>query len=89
MAHKLAPEIKDRIAELNASRPYDGRRVMLHENRGGWKWVGLGGVCTRLAADGCQLVMIVETDPEGYWPVGAELLVDIDDETTPRFDEYH
>lgn len=77
-----------RVAELCASRPYDGRRVTLQEDRGGWKYIGLSGVCTRLSSDERQMVLMVEQDPEDYWPVGIELLVDLDHETVPLFVDY-
>ena len=84
----LRPEIIAEIAELRTSRPYDGRRVTLHESRGGWKWIGISGVCTRLAADGRHMVLLVEHDPEGHWPVGMEILAELDHESVPVFGEY-
>lgn len=83
--HALSQEIITRIDELRASRPYDGRRVTLHENRGGWRFEGLTGTCTRFAVDGNTMVLCVEYDPEDYWPVGMELLVELDNETSARF----
>lgn len=84
----LSAAIQRQIRELRATRPYDGRRVTLHESRGGWKWVGLSGICTYLAADHHYMVLIVENDPEGYWPVGMEILAELDDETVPVFGEF-
>lgn len=84
----LSAEIQRQIAELRASRPYDGRRVTLHENRGAWKWLGLSGICAHLAADNHYMVLVVENDPEGYWPVGMEILAELDDETSAVFAEY-
>jgi hypothetical protein len=75
------------IAKLRASRPYDGRHVTLCESRGGWKYQGLSGICTRLAADRRHMVLVVEHDPEGYWPIGMEILAEIDHETVPMFHE--
>lgn len=69
----LSPDIQRQIAELRASRHYDGRRVTLHESRGGWKWTGLRGICTHLAADHHYMVLVIEHDPEGYWPIGMEI----------------
>ena len=82
---KLSPDIQRQIAELCTSRPYDGRRVMLHESRGGWKYTGLTGICAYLAADNHYMVLVVEHDPEGYWPVGMEILAELDDESVPVF----
>lgn len=85
---KLSPNIERQIAELRVSCPYDGRRVTLRETRGGWTWMGISGVCTRLAADGGHMVLLVESDPDGYWPVGMEILAQLDAETVPVFAEY-
>ena len=85
---KLSATIVRQIAGLHASRPYDGRRVTLRENRGGWRWTGLSGICVRLAADKSYMVLLVENDPEGYWPVGMEILAQLDAETVPLFDDY-
>jgi hypothetical protein len=83
----LSPDIQRQIAELRASRPYDGRRVTLRESRGGWKYEGLTGICTRLAADRRHMVLIVEHDPNGYWPIGMEILAELDHESVPLFHE--
>ena len=85
---KLSAAIQHQIAELHASRPYDGRRVTLRETRGGWTWVGINGICLRIAADRHYMVLLVENDPEGYWPVGMEILAELDHETVPMFDDY-
>lgn len=87
-APTLSPAIQQQIADLRASRPYDGRRATLHESRGGWKWVGLRGICTHLAADRHYMVLVIEHDPEGYWPVGMEILAELDDESVPVFDTH-
>ena len=79
-------ECQARVAELLATRPVDGRRVQLRENRGGWRYTGLTGICERLSEDGKQLVINVEHDPESYWPAGSLLLVDLDHETQPVFE---
>jgi hypothetical protein len=84
-APTLSTKIRNQITELRASRPYDGRRVQLRESRGGWKYTGLSGVCTHLAADKHYMVLVVEHDPEGYWPVGMEILAELDHETVPVF----
>lgn len=84
----LSPDIQRRIDELRTSRPYDGRRVTLRETRGGWTWLGISGVCTRLAEDGRLMVLQVEHCPDGYWPIGMEILAELDDETVPIFKEY-
>ena len=73
------------MAVLLATRPHDGRQVELRENRGGWHYTGLSGTCECLSEDGKQLVLIVECDPESYWPVGTTLLVEIDHETQPAW----
>jgi hypothetical protein len=83
----LSPDIQRQIAELRATRPYDGRRVTLHESRGGWKWVGLRGVCMHLAADRSRMVLVVEHDPEYHWPVGMEILAELDEESVPVFSD--
>lgn len=85
---KQSPECQRLVAELNASRPYDGRRVTIRETRGGWTWMVLSGICTRLAADERHMVLWVEHDPDSYWPVGMELLADLDEESVPIFAEY-
>lgn len=80
-----SPDSRQHIAELYATRPYDGRRVTLRESRGGWKFAGLSGICMRLAADRSLMVLAVEHDPENYWPFGMEILVALDHETVPAF----
>ena len=80
-----SPDIQRQLAELRASRPYDGRRVTLRESRGGWKYQGLSGICAHLAADHHYMVLVVEHDPEGYWPIGMEILAELDHETVPMF----
>ena len=87
-APTLAPDIQRKIAELRATRPYDGRRVRLRESRNGWKYTGLSGICTHLAADCHTMTLLIEEDPEDYWPAGMEILVDLDHETIPLFDDY-
>lgn len=79
----------EQIAKLHASRPYDGRHVTLREKRGGWRYTGISGICTRLAADNRYMVLLVENDPDGYWPVGMEILVQLDNETVPDFVDGH
>ena len=83
----LSPDIQRRIADLRATRPYDGRRLTLRESRGGWKYEGLTGICTHLAADHHYMVIVVERDPEGYWPNGMEILAELDHESVPMFHE--
>lgn len=78
-------ESRRKLAELTASRPYDGRYVRLCENRGGWHYAGLFGVCTRVSEDGRFLALVVEEDPEGRWPAGTEVIAEIDHETVPAF----
>ena len=84
----LSPDVQRQIAELRAVRPYDGRRVTLQESRGSWKWTGLRGICLHLAADYRHMVLVVEHDPEGYWLVGMEILVELDEESFPVFDDH-
>jgi len=84
-APTLSPDVQQRIAELRSSRPYDGRRVTLHESRGGWKYTGISGICTYLAADRHYMVIVIDHDPEGYWPVGMEILAELDHESVPMF----
>jgi hypothetical protein len=55
------------------------------ENRGGWKWSGIRGTCTRIAADRSSMVISVDYCPDDYWPVGMEILADLDRETMPHF----
>ena len=81
----LSSDIQHQIAQLRASRPYDGRRVTLRESRGGWKYEGLTGICTRLSAERSYMVLVVEHDPEGYWPIGMEILANLDHESVPMF----
>jgi hypothetical protein len=85
MTQKLSPDIERQIAELRASRPYDGRRVTLREKRGGWRYAGVSGVCTRISADGRRMAILVEDDPDGHWPAGLEILAEIDHESVPDF----
>lgn len=84
----LSAEIQRQITELRSSRPYDGRRVTLRETRGGWTWMGISGICTRVAADSRFMVIAVENDPDRYWPVGMEILAELDDETVPVFVDF-
>jgi len=84
----LSPDIQQQIAELRATRPYDGRRVMLRESRGGWKYTGLSGVCLHLAADHRHMVLVVEHDPDNYWPIGMEILAELDHESVPVFSSH-
>jgi hypothetical protein len=84
-APTLSPDIQQQIAELRTSRPYDGRRVTLHESRGGWRYKGISGICERLAADRHYMVIVVEHDPESYWPAGMAILAELDDESVPVF----
>jgi hypothetical protein len=70
----LSPDILRQITELRTSRPYDGRQVTLRESRGGWKFTGISGICVHLAADHRRMVLVVENDPDGYWPVGMLIL---------------
>lgn len=81
----LPPDVLRRIDELRATRPYDGREVVLMESRGGWHWNGVRGICTRLAQDGRSMVLAVDEDPDGYWPHGMEILAELDSETRPYF----
>lgn len=83
----LSPDIQRQIAELRASRPYDGRHVTLLESRGGWKYTGLSGICVHLAADYHYMVLVVDHDPEDYWPIGMEILAELDYETVPYFSQ--
>ena len=90
MSSKLSLNIQHQIAELTATRPYDGRRVEMREKRGGWRYTGVCGVCgvcTRRSADGRLLVVMIEDDPDEYWPVGMEILVQVDSESVPVFME--
>jgi hypothetical protein len=73
------------IASLHSTRPFDGRRVILAEKRGGWRYTGIRGICLRLAQDSRHMVIIVENDPDDYWPVGMEILVELDHESAPIF----
>lgn len=81
----LSTDVQRRITELRATRPYDGRRVTLHESRGGWKYTGISGICACLAADHHYMVIVVEHDPEDYWPAGMEILAELDHESVPMF----
>lgn len=83
----LSADILRRIDELHANTPYDGRRVVLREKRGGWRWWGLRGVCIRLANDRRSMVLKVEHCPDDYWPIGMEVLAELDHETVPYFTE--
>ena len=38
-----------------------------------------------LAADRRYMVILVEHDQDGYWPVGMEILAELDDESVPVF----
>ena len=70
-----------------AWRPYDGRRVTLREDRGGWRFAGVTGICTRVAADARSMAIRIEHDPESYWPVGREILAELGDGTYAEFHE--
>ena len=83
-----SPDSQQLIAELRATRPYDGRRVTLQEKRGGWQWTGIRGVCLHIAADYRLMVLVVEHDYEDRWPVGAEILVELDEESFPVFGDH-
>jgi len=73
------------IAELHVTRPYDGRRVGICEKRAGWSFAGISGICLRRSEDGRHMIVVVENDPDGQWPVGAEVLVELDHESVPVF----
>ena len=81
-----SPDAQRQIIELRATRPYDGRRVTVCESRGGWKFEGVSGVCTHLAADHRLMVLVVERDPANHWPIGMAILVELDHESVPAFD---
>lgn len=85
MAPSQSPDAQSLISKLNISRPYDGRLVQLRESREGWHYTGISGVCTRFAEDGRLMVIVVEHDPRDYWPVGMEILAELDSETVPVF----
>lgn len=85
----LSSDIRRVIAELRDTRPYDGRRVTLLEKRSGWRFTGLSGICTRLAVDKRRMVLLVEHDPENHWPLGMEILAELDNETVPEFFDRH
>lgn len=70
---------------LLATRPHDGRRVVLCESRGGWRYTGLSGICECVSDDGKAVVLTVEHDPEEGWPVGSKVLVTFDHETQPTW----
>jgi len=61
--------------------------VTLLESRGGWKYTGLSGICVHLAADYHYMVLVVDHDPEDYWPIGMEILAELDYETVPYFSQ--
>lgn len=77
---------REMITTLHASRPYDGRRVTLCEKRGGWRFQGITGVCLRFAEDRKHMVIRVEHDPDEHWPVGMEILAELDHESVPDFE---
>jgi len=87
MKPEQALEHRQRVAELLVSRPHDGRKVTLRENRGGWRYEGLSGICECLSEDGSHMVLKVEHDPESYWPLGSTLLVVLDHETYPMYED--
>lgn len=88
MKPEQAEWCRNRVVELLATRPRDGRQVELRENRGGWRYTGLSGTCECLSEDGKHLVLTVEHDPESYWPIGTTLLVELDHETQPAWQRY-
>lgn len=57
--------------------PRHGSRVTIHENRGGWCWWGLQGVCIAISARDEFMLLEVEFDPEGFWPRGRRVLVEL------------
>jgi hypothetical protein len=69
---------------------------ILGERRGGWRYSGLCGTylpCFVLA-DGFMLLEL-EYDPDGYWPAGAHVHVQLSesepgagDQTTPWFNDF-
>lgn len=90
---KLSTDVQRRIAELRATRPFDGRHVTLLETRDGWKYTGVSGICTRLATDNRHMVLLVEHDPDGHWPIGMTILAELGDDpdlglTVPIFGDY-
>lgn len=57
--------------------PRHGKRVRLLEKRGGWRFRGLSGVCVAISARDEFMLLEVTEDPDGYWPVGARVTVEL------------
>lgn len=72
--------------------PRHGLRCSLHENRGGWCYWGLSGTCIAISARGEFMLLEVEHDPEGYWPRGRRVMVELGTDrhgtTTAHFEEF-
>ncbi len=69
-----------------------GAKVTLYENRGGWRYVGLSGTCIAISARDEYMLIEVDHDPVGYWPVGSRVMVELgesrpgaNDRTTAAF----
>jgi hypothetical protein len=58
-----------------------GMHVTLHEHRGGWHYRGLSGVCVALSARDEYMLLEVDHDPEGYWPSGSRVMVELREST--------
>lgn len=67
------------------SAPFDGREVNMSERRGVWRYAGVSGVCERRLEN--RMLVVVQHDPDGYWPVGAEVIVEVDADSVPIFGE--
>src|SRR4029077_15089659 len=76
---------------MSSLDPRHGSRCVLHEVRGGWHYNGLQGICIALSARDEFMLLKVEHDPSGYWPVDSRVIVELGTDrhgrTTAYFEE--
>lgn len=68
--------------------PRHGRRVVLHEVRGGWHYNGLEGVCVTMTARDEFMLMKVGHDPDGYRAPGTYVVVELGNDKHGRTTAY-
>ena len=64
-----------------------GSYVTLHECRGGWRWIGLRGICVAISARAEFMLLEVLHDPDGYWSVGDRVMVELCESRLGAYDE--
>lgn len=68
--------------------PRHGALVEIRENCGGWKWWSLQGTCIAISARDEFMLLEIEHDPEGHWPRGSLVMVELgtlNDRTTTAY----